>query len=577
MTPEMKMAQVLSSNEEKQKLASEMREKSVEELEAMLKEANGDMLQYYQDHPEKLKEKRERDAKKEKKSSVSFREKIAMADAWGRDLARKEMEKVAEKDTDRAKRYGHVGMALNAASGVAQGIAHAKANTPLAQLVSRKPLVGAGLAAGNLAAGYGMGRLVHRVVHGKTTGEELPKSASVEKVAVIAFGAGKVLGGISSAAKGAVSAVKNAPKAAKGAAKGVGDFLKKDIAATKQQFSAGLKGAPRPALAPTAIPGIHHNAPPPSVPVKKDFSGLKKGLAIGAGGLALGAGGHAALTHKKEPQQMKAASAEKVAVSFNQMNEGSKMLGRMSRLWDKHGGTVKNVAGKVGKGAVDVAKNVGTRLTNIKDPVARGAAIGAATGGVGGAVQGFLDPKENPITGEKQRLRSAFRKGLAGAAAGAPTGALFGAIGKTSSVKTLEKAAAGLTGLGGIGSMAKNFVASAKPMVQGMASKAMPAIQNAAVQAKKMVQPLKPFAQAATGLAAAQPTGQMMGHMAGGGALGGAVKGLVAPGKDAQGQQRSRLGGMARGAATGAALGLGTAAATKAAVPYAQRALGMRG
>lgn len=37
---------------------------------AGVKEANGDMLQYFQDHPEKLKEKKERDAKKEKKSGV---------------------------------------------------------------------------------------------------------------------------------------------------------------------------------------------------------------------------------------------------------------------------------------------------------------------------------------------------------------------------------------------------------------------------------------------------------------------------------------------------------------------------
>lgn len=235
------------------------------------------------------------------------------------------------------------------------------------------------------------------------------------------------------------------------------------------------------------------------------------------------------------------AHKEKVAISFNQVNEGSKFVGRASRLWEKHGPAVKNLAGKVGKGARDAFSGAGKRIGNIKDPIARGAALGAATGGVGGAVQGFLDPKEDPNTGKKQRVRTAFRKGLAGAAAGAPTGALFASMSKSSSVRELEKAAAGLPGLGNIGSMARNFVGQMKPMAQ----KALGGVGN-------------------------MSHGQMAGVGAAAGSTLGAAKGLMAPGKDAQGNTKSRIGGALKGGIGGAALGAGAGVGLKAMAPRLQ-------
>lgn len=606
MTPELKLAQFLSSDESKQKLASKMEDLSVDELEGVLKEANGDMLQYFQDHPEKLKEKQERDAKKEKKAAtvgqalavgagasavsgaagyalgkhhgrkekksssktednesretdakneieneekLSPQDKLKKADAFGRELAKKEKEAAEKKD-------------------------HTLRNTALAVGGLSAATIAGMKAAGSHPNKWEKLRRTQASAKGIATNLlNKAKHAEAEKTAVIAFGAGKALGAIGGAAKAVGNAAKAVPKAVKGApgaAKGVGSFLKKDWQATKQQFSAGVKGQARPALAKTPLsPVVHHNAAPPApaaaaaAPAKKGLSsGAKAGL-IAAGGATAGMVGHAALDKRKE-QQQKAASVEKIAV----IN------------FAKAGKTVGELAKKVGKGAHGAVSSAATHLGNIKDPIGRGAAIGAATGGVGGAVQGFLDPKENPVTGEKQRLRTAFRKGLAGAAAGAPTGALFGAMSKAASVQKLEAALEKRAlGMAGIGSMAKNFVGSMKPVaekamgaVKPMAQKAMGAAQNFAAARPKLQQGLLSAGgalhSAGQGIGANLATRAGVGAAAGG-ALG-AAKGLVAPGRDAQGQQKSRLGAMARGAAGGAALGAGAGAVA----PKALQAVG---
>lgn len=270
--------------------------------------------------------------------------------------------------------------------------------------------------------------------------------------------------------------------------------------------------------------------------------------------------------HKKSKKEKK-ASADAIAVadawgrelaktagmSFNKVNEASKMVGRISRLWEKHGPAVKQMAGAAGKKVHEGVKNVGSRLGNIKDPITRGAATGVAIGGVGGAAQGFLDPKENPYTGEKQRLRTAFRKGLSGAASGAVQGGLIGSMGKTSSVKSLEKAAAGVVpGLGAMGAAAGNFVRSMGSTAHKALNSATPALRSGISTLGKSTM------------------GQAAGAGAVGGAALGAAKGLVAPGRDANGQQRSRLGAMAGGAAKGAAGGAAMGAGAKAALPHVQ-------
>lgn len=62
-----------------------------------MKQANGDMLQYYQDHPEKLKEKQKRDAKKEKKASQDA---VAVVESWAQELARVSITKQAGKASE---------------------------------------------------------------------------------------------------------------------------------------------------------------------------------------------------------------------------------------------------------------------------------------------------------------------------------------------------------------------------------------------------------------------------------------------------------------------------------------------
>lgn len=259
------------------------------------------------------------------------------------------------------------------------------------------------------------------------------------------------------------------------------------------------------------------------------------------------------------------AHKEKIAISFNKVNEGSKLVSRAVRLYDRAKGPVGNAAKAVGGKAYEGVKALGHNIGKIQDPILKGTAIGAATGGAGGAVSGLLDPKEDPYTGEKQRMKSMVRRGLSGAAGGAATGALFGSIGKTSSV-SVQKLASALEkralGMAGIGSMAKNFVGSMKPVAEKAMAAVKPMAQNAMAKAA-------PMATKALG-------GKSMGQVAGmgaaaGGALG-AAKGLVAPGKNSQGQPNSRIGSMARGAVGGAALGAGAAAGAKAALPAMKNA-----
>lgn len=229
------------------------------------------------------------------------------------------------------------------------------------------------------------------------------------------------------------------------------------------------------------------------------------------------------------------ANKEKKASTMGNVSEGSKILRRASDLWTRHGPAIKNVAGNAGKGAVNAVKAVGERIGKIENPIPRGAAAGATIGGVAGGIQGLVSPDRDPYTGEKKRIKTMLTKGTAGAMTGAATGALTGAMQKSSSVQKLEEAmtkrAAGVLGGGGFGTMARNFVASARPIAQ----KAL--------------------------------EGSTMGRAAGvgaaaGGALG-AAKGLVAPGRDSQGRSNSRIGGALRGAAGGAVGGAALGAGAK--------------
>jgi len=260
---------------------------------------------------------------------------------------------------------------------------------------------------------------------------------------------------------------------------------------------------------------------------------------------------------------------KKEATSFHQVNEASKIPGRVMRAYDRVKGPIGAAAKAVGSKAHGAVKAVGSGISKIQDPILRGTAIGAATGGAGGAVSGFLDPKEDPVTGEKQRMKTMMRRGLSGAAGGAATGALFGSIGKTSSVSVqklaaaMEKRAALGTGMAGIGSMAKNFVGQMKPIAQKAMGAAKPMMQNAMAKAAPM----------ATKALGGKTMGQAAGMGAAGGAALGAAKGLVAPGRDpATGQPKSRIGAMARGAAGGAMVGGALGAGAKAALPSMQKA-----
>lgn len=229
--------------------------------------------------------------------------------------------------------------------------------------------------------------------------------------------------------------------------------------------------------------------------------------------------------------------------------EGSKLIGKAGKLWVKHGPEVKRVAGKAGQAAQNTVKRIGEGIGKIENPVSRGAAAGATVGGIAGAIQGGISPDRDPYTGQKKRLKTMLSKGVAGAATGAATGGITGAMHKSSSVSRLEaamtKRAAGV-GIPSLGAVAKNFVASAKPIAQKAMSAATPHVQ-AGVKALK---------------------GSSMGQAAGvgaaaGGAMGG-LKGLVAPGKDAQGNTKSRIGGALKGTVSGAAGGAALGAGAKA-------------
>lgn len=511
MTPELKLAQFLSSDEDKQKLASEMETLSVDDLEGILKEAvsssqvrgaatgialggagalaghaalnghvgnkaqntmkglhqafhpssektaNGDMMAYFRDHPEKLKEKQERDAKKEKKASdsrtmtnespetkvthtlekdkkVSTQDKLKMADAWGRELAQKEKAAFIPPSNPNGVR-------------------------PLPSFMYKE----------------------------KTKGNVYPKK---EKKA------------------GVVSTIK------------------------------GLNG-----------------------PVTKAGHKLyeNRGKVIGTAGVLAG--------HKM------GSNSEKIQRDSYYDPKSDSWKDKTDKSWDRKGNpknswaekhaagvipgaslnkardAVMGAAKRMGSGAHKAVSGAAKSLGAIKDPISRGAAIGAAAGGVGGAAQGFLDPKEDPMTGKKQRLTSAVRKGLGGAAAGGTSGALFGAMAKSSSVQKLaaamEKRALGMAG---IGSMAKNFVSQMKPVAQKAMTAAKPMVQGAMNAAK-------PLAQKAMGALKSPGVGQAAGMGAVAGGVAGAAKGLVAPGRDANGQAKGRISGAMSGAAGGAAMG----------------------
>ncbi len=425
---------------------------NISELSTLWKQANGDMLQYFQDNPEKLKEKKERDARKKK--AKEKKASIELADLWGRELAKE--------------------------------------------------------------AAFGV---------------KIPNVVTPEIVQRVAQAAG---------------------------------------------------------------------------PAKKTLklTNLSKGL------LAAGAGYGVAKASKK-PEE-KTASFKDVAEAVS-----------------AHGPALKNMATAAGSTIRRGVEGAGKVVGGIKDPLSRNAAAGAMIGGVGKGVEGFIDPKENPYTGEKQRIRTALRKGFGGAAGGAATGALLaGGVSKLSSVtippatvgrlkakglqaaagasqavgatlgysagkrqkdrgerhsfgagrllsmalpggagyqagraighssvtdkREKSKEAAGLPGLGNIGSMVRNFAGQAGSVANKAFDAAAPTLRK--------------------GIGALGSS--TMGQAAAGGAMGGAAlgaaKGLVAPGTGPNGQKNSRLGAMTRGAVRGAAVGGTLGAGAKAALPRVQ-------
>lgn len=163
-TPEMTLAEVLGQVQSKTKIAEALNEMSSMELADVLRaEGFG---------------KRET-APKAKVASItklSAAEKVAMADQWGRELAREFMKIAAEakksnkpkNDHERANKWGITGAALLG------GLTNTARHSPGAAIAR---------VAHNSLAGYGAGRLAHRFAHGPAKGEKLKKS-SVIKVAV---------------------------------------------------------------------------------------------------------------------------------------------------------------------------------------------------------------------------------------------------------------------------------------------------------------------------------------------------------------------------------------------------------
>ena len=500
---------VIGRDEQKSKLANEMKDLSVDELSTVIKEANGDMLQYFQDHPEKLKEKQKRDAAKSKEKKASEEKKTSLVGDTARGAAK----------------GGAVGAAVGAAINGAhnRGAMHAalkdsaiKASPHAKEIASE---------AGNLkalATGVGMGR-------------------GIRKGLKYGLPAGAALG-----------AIKHFSKKKEASLEAVAEQWGRELA-KEAAFGVKIPHAVTPEMfAQVAAAG------------KKSYklTNLSKGILTGGAALAA----KKALTKKKEAPQEKTAAPD-----------FSKLVGSAARLVEKHGPGARAVAGKAGKAAYNGVKNVGTRIGNIKDPITKGVAAGSAIGGIGGAAQGFLDPKEDPFTGKKKRLQSAYRKGMAGAVSGALVGSVSPYM-KTSSVALLEKAAAGLTGLGGIGAMAGNFVKSMAPTAKKAMGAAAPMAQKALGAAKPMAQKAmaaaKPMVQQGAKALGGASMGQAAAVGAGAGAALGAAKGAIAPGVGANGQKNSRLGGMARGAVGGAAVGGALGAGAKAGLPHAMKRLG---
>lgn len=574
MTPETRLAQFLSTNEETQKIEVAVRGLSLEELEGLLKTgsvktANGDMLQYFQDHPEKLKEKQERDAKKEKKA-WSFPEdnahhklqKKSSSKTEDNESSASDIKAEMEKDEklspqDKLKKAEAMGRELAQKEKAAAGVVpFPKVPAGIKKVVGAAREYGAeagkavkenrgkvGLMTGALVTGKAGTKALEVQDEKHKKDMQALKKKHKEKNAALAFGAGKAMGALGNAAKAVGGAAKALPGAVKSAPGGIGAFLKKDLQATKQQFSAGMKGQARPALAKTPVPGIQHNAAPVAAPAAAKSgmgAGMKMGLMAGGVAAAAGAGmaGHAAMDKRQQQGVQKAASAEKVAVDFGKFKEPALKA-------------AKTVGTKLHSGV----KALGGKINSIHDPIIKGTAAGALIGGVGGVATGAILPDKDEA-GKPQRGRTMMRRGIAGALSGAATGGITGAMQKSSSVKKLEAALEkNALGMAGIGSMAKNFVGSMKPV----AEKAMGAVKPMAQQAMAAVKPMAqkalahPMAQKAIGMAAKNPVAT--------GAVAGGVMGGMAPGRDANGQQKSRLGGMARGAVGGAAIsGLATGA-----------------
>lgn len=461
MTPELRMAQMLSSDTEKQKLAHEMSKLSIEELEALVKES-GVVLPF-------------------RRPSLMSRAGKALKGAAG---------KVKEFGKD-------VGKTVNENRGTS------------------------GFVAGALYGGHHGDKEGYE--RGKKEGKKKSKKASVDQKTALADAWGREL---AKEANGDMlqyfqdNPDKLKEKRERDAKKDKKAYVEKDLIpgglADKESYK---KFDPKKVRQGAKVEMEHTNSKPIAREIASDHLTEDKGY------------------YKKLKKMEKNSGA------------GDKVVERAAQLWAKHGPAVKAGVRTVGNKAHDVAKGIGTRIGKIENPIGRGAAAGATLGGIAGGVQGLVSPDRDPYTGEKKRLKTMLTKGLAGAATGGATGALTGSMQKSSSVQKLEtamaKSAAGLIGGGGLGSMAKNFVAQAKPMAQKAMSAATPHVQAG----------MKALSGASMGQAAGVGA-------AAGGALG-AAKGLVAPGRNAQGQTNSRVGGALKGAVGGAVGGAALGAGAK--------------
>jgi hypothetical protein len=194
---------------------------------------------------------------KNKKASAD--EVFGMADDLGRELARDSMEKLAETEKERARRYGRNG-ALGYAGLTA---ANALTNPHLREVIKKNPGVLVGATALNGAVGYGGGRLVHRIAHGPATDKKVKKAGVGDmlrkgvgtaanmatrsplgtRMAVGAAAGGLATGDVRGAAAGAAAGA-GAKRGVQSLARmknEVGDFVRQGMKETKPSIMSWVK------------------------------------------------------------------------------------------------------------------------------------------------------------------------------------------------------------------------------------------------------------------------------------------------------------------------------------------------